>query len=234
MSIIYRLALTFKRGCGKCITTNDCQECIGSECNTLEFAYENFFNCFVVNNENNSNIKLKELCKSNVNKCYVTLNSEIYIEVDKAQNITTTAGCGSCFENNITNPCVDCNGKACNTVDKLDNVLFCYEKEENLSEIQGMRQCQENNCFVTIDYEKHKNENLKGRADEISSYSKQGCGECPSTNFLCKTCNKTLCNYIFAFGEEQKCFVNETFTEKCEISSKGFCYYGVGLDNKSK
>jgi len=59
------------------------------------------------------------------------------------------AGCGTCDGNKINISCVDCSDFKCNSRNKLEETVFCYEREENGQERDGSRPCLEKKCFIS-------------------------------------------------------------------------------------
>ena len=61
------------------------------------------------------------------------------------------AGCGTCEQNKIKKSCVDCSEFKCNSKNKLEETVFCYEREENGQEKEGSRVCSKKKCFISAD-----------------------------------------------------------------------------------
>nr|CAD2174675.1 unnamed protein product [Meloidogyne enterolobii] len=113
------------KGCGNC-TSPTCKTCTGHRCNDgKNFPY------YCLNSDGTSLLECS--------------NPECYIDKD------LNAGCGTCDGNKINISCVDCSGFKCNSRNKLEENVFCYEREENGKEREGSRPCVEKTCFISGD-----------------------------------------------------------------------------------
>jgi len=79
-----------------------------------------------------------------------------------------------------------------------------------------------------------KNLNLAGgdMATALKKYTKQGCGDCPSTTIPCSTCYTKECNTEKFFKRKHYCWDTTGTVEECISEHKGFCYYAVINDKK--
>uniref|UniRef100_A0A1I8B449 Uncharacterized protein n=1 Tax=Meloidogyne hapla TaxID=6305 RepID=A0A1I8B449_MELHA len=136
-------------------------------------------------------------------------------------------GCGTCDENKINVSCVDCNDFKCNSKIKLEETIFCYEREENGKEVEGIRPCADKMCYVSVDMFKAGSE-----AVALQNFTLQGCGECPSKDIPCQTCNKTLCNTQKLFNESLYCWLDETIEPKTFTKCDEECFTRRNSDGK--
>nr|CAD2182717.1 unnamed protein product [Meloidogyne enterolobii] len=201
MKIVLQRELTQMNGCGNC-TSATCKTCTGHRCNDgKNFPY------YCLNSDGTSLLE----CPSP--NCYI----------DKKLN----AGCGTCDGNKIDISCVDCSDFKCNSRNKLNETVFCYEREENGQEKEGSRPCTEKRCFISADTTKGESEG------DLKKYTRQGCGKCPSPAIPCQTCNSSLCNNETLFKDSHYCWAETNTTIPCKISEYGnVCYYAVINDSK--
>nr|CAD2204238.1 unnamed protein product [Meloidogyne enterolobii] len=197
-------------------TSATCKTCTGHRCNEgNSFPYY----CFDSDGE-----KLLE-CP----------NPDCYIDKDR------NAGCGTCDENKINIPCVDCRDYKCNSRNKSDETIFCYEREESGEQKKGHRQCDRKMCYINVDILKGLSFLLKkiylensGKSEEsaFEKFTKQGCGNCPHNSITCRTCQSRDCNSQQFFKERHFCWTSENSTEQCSVSEhKRICYYAIINDN---
>uniref|UniRef100_A0A914NKC9 Uncharacterized protein n=1 Tax=Meloidogyne incognita TaxID=6306 RepID=A0A914NKC9_MELIC len=189
------------KGCGNC-TSPTCKTCTEHRCND-----GNKFPYYCLNSGGTSLLE----CPSP--NCYI----------DKKFN----AGCGTCEQNKIKESCVDCSEFKCNSKNKLEETVFCYEREENGQEKEGSRVCSKKKCFISAD-------TTKGESDgDLKKYTRQGCGKCPSPAIPCQSCNSSLCNTETLFKSSHYCWAEDNKTIPCKISEYGnACYYAVINDSK--
>ncbi|KAL7079623.1 hypothetical protein ACQ4LE_001724 [Meloidogyne hapla] len=247
-----------EQGCGNC-KDNDCRNCKQKFCNTKDIGAKHCLTnngstcsaelnetCFAERTETNElkkgcgNCTALETCKTcTEHRCNEGNNFPYYCLKSNGKSLKECpdpdcyidkdydSGCGTCDENNVATSCVDCNDFKCNSRKKLEEHIFCYEREENGQEKEGRRPCLEKTCFISVGI-------LKGGSEEaaLKSFTRQGCGKCPSTSIPCQTCNTTLCNTETFFKECHYCWANESTTVSCKTSEYGkSCYYALINDS---
>ncbi|CAK5114175.1 unnamed protein product [Meloidogyne enterolobii] len=131
-------------------------------------------------------------------------------------------GCGICTG---SEPCYQCNTNKCN---KREAYLFCYERGENGKERIALTGCAKGNCYISVDITKAGGD----MATALKKYTKQGCGDCPSTTIPCRTCDTKECNTEKFYKEKHYCWDTSGTVKECNSEHKRFCYYAVINDKK--